>query len=414
MSRSACRVALVVLTFVLLSTTLVARSYGQKLYVFCEADERAVAFDEDKNSTINIGRGLKTAADSLKKAFTDHMSYDRLVVYNKKDSPWRGPNLRFSDDVARDMLVAIEECPATPEDTIFFYWSGHGEFNEYGHFLRVPSSRNSFSTMSLPRRALVDALQSKGARLTVLFTDSCFVFREVEPRWTPSLVSPAVPLSPLFESLFFEPEGFIDFNSSSPGQPSWTDPKRGGFCTQTLVDALRQKLNDSEVGWSEIFAALNVGTLEEMEKKGLSRFRIQQKVFCWSTPPFKTGEKWTLREDRWSKSTDHPKPGDRVVEVNARRVDHKDQFEVYLADAWEHRDGKPIEFTLNNGKTVKLDGSPIVLTLVDGKDGSTFYLMTNPAPASEFGYTFEPSDDQGAVLRSVDKNAPGAKCWFFK
>ncbi len=434
MRRLTCRVALIVLSFCLFSTTVVAVSFGQKtpkskIYFFCEADGQ-----DDK-----FGPDIKTAAENLKETLMDFVAPDRLIVYNEKDSPWRGPDFYFSDDVSRDIFVAIEECPATSEDTIFFYWSGHGAFDSFGHYLVVPSDRGP---ATIRRHALVNALQNKGARLTVLFTDSCNVPIDADlnfpPRPTkdrgfflPLPERPSVllgeklsypwllasgtpgPNSPLIKSLFFEPEGFIDFNSSSPGQASFSQKEKGGYCTQTLIDAIWQMSSAAGVGWPDIFDALDAKLREAMEKEGLSRFRIQQKVFSWVTLPAKRGEKWTLREDRWSKPIGQPKPGDRIVEVNARRVDSEVQLHDYLEDACDPRNKSLLHFTLDNDETVELDVSRLVLTFVDGKDGSTFYLITNPAFALKLGYTFEPSD-QGVVVQSVDEGAPGARCSFFK
>ena len=459
------RVALVVLAFLLLSTTVVARSYGQrtqepKLYVFCEADERATALvGKGKGKKIEIGPGLKYAADSLKKVLIEHtlIPYYSPVVYNEQDSPWRGPDILSSDDVSRDLLVAIEECPATPEDTIFFYWSGHGGFDEYGHYLSVPVVTEGGKTGDsaiLRRRAIVDALQSKGARLTVLFTDACNVPIDAELNYRGlsenknkpknigdqnsysdrsrdedlSLIgASASSITPTTRSpiklLFFEPEGFIDINSSSPGQASFSQKEKGGYCAQILADAISRPLNYVGIEWTEIFDKLNSGLQDAMEKEGLSRFRIQQSVFCWSTPPAKKGEKWILRKDRWSKPTGRPKSGDRIVAVNSRRV-VPENLDDCLKDAYNSL----LTFTLDNDETIALDARPLVLTLVDGDDGSTFYLMTDIKRAPDFkpnddqnevvksilGYTVDVDGGEGVVVQSVDENAPGAKCRLFK
>ncbi len=473
MRRPSNRVALIVLFFLLLSTSVVPRSYGQKLYVFCEANDRAT----------DVGPAIKVAADSLKDALTIHVPPDKLVVYNGLGSPWLGPDIHSSDDVARDILVAIEECPATSEDTIFFYWTGHGAFDAYGHYLSVPKGTEydkARDNAFLRRRAIVEALQSKGVRLTILFTDSCNTLLDAELRFPPlpqevrersqsfadrsrdhlvvlprdkrpslrrSLKRDGYVFGPpsfLIESLFFEPEGFIDFNSSCPGQESWSQQGKGGYCTQILADVILRMSSEPGFGWSEIFAELDSGlqkVKKEKEKKGDPSARADQEIFCWS-PPAKRGERWVSRGDRWSKPVHQPKPGDRIVAVNGRRVDTLEQFmeclnpidsslrsaypskpdnRVNMVDDHEVFTENPIEenwSSSDNYLDVEQSGSRLVrvliFTLIDGKDGSTFYLMTDFAVASDFGYTFELDDDQGLVVQSVAEGSPGSKCRFFK
>ena len=123
MGRSACRFALIILTFLPLSTTIVARSFGQesqepKLYVFCEADERATT--SNNTGKINIGRYLKEVSDRIKDELRKMAFPGRLVVYNDSNSNWTGPVLSESDSVGDDILSAVRQCPATENDSIFF------------------------------------------------------------------------------------------------------------------------------------------------------------------------------------------------------------------------------------------------------------------------------------------------------
>ena len=112
----------------------------------------------------------------------------------------------------------ITELSVTANDTIFFYYSGHGGNDDRGHYLGLPQGR-------LYRSELRQLLENKGARLVVLITDCCNQRSDGQAFGAPYMdMEPPAKVSPLFESLFLLPKGTVDINSSSPGEAAYFFP----------------------------------------------------------------------------------------------------------------------------------------------------------------------------------------------
>jgi Caspase domain len=130
-------------------------------------------------------------------------------------------NIEIEEDEGSDpahLLSAIQELTPSPNDTIFFYFTGHGEADDKGHYLALAKGK-------LYRQTIIDALLSKNARLAVIITDSCnsrsdgYLYLSPAAHYeTPARVSP------LFKSLMMEPKGIVDINSCSPGESAFFTP----------------------------------------------------------------------------------------------------------------------------------------------------------------------------------------------
>ncbi len=106
----------------------------------------------------------------------------------------------------------IQQVPAASEDTVVVYFTGHGGNDDRGHYLAFAQGR-------LYREEIRALLEAKGARLNVLLTDCCNQRADGEDFCAPYIeMEPPPVVTPLFQSLFFEPRGLVDINSSSPGE----------------------------------------------------------------------------------------------------------------------------------------------------------------------------------------------------
>lgn len=122
-----------------------------------------------------------------------------------------------SPDVIREML---REMKVKDNDTILFYYSGHGAVDDQGQYLALAQGK-------LYRKELLKLLTAKGARLVTVITDCCntrsdgYVYTapyfEIPDRQNPT---------PLFQNLFFNTRGLVDINSSSPGESAFFAPYR--------------------------------------------------------------------------------------------------------------------------------------------------------------------------------------------
>ncbi len=141
------------------------------------------------------------------------------------------------DSSPRNILRLLDDVHPGPRDTLLFYYTGHGAVDDRGHYLALAEG-------PLYRDELLNQLRAKGARLTVLLTDCCNVRSDGEAFAAPAPDDTPPPrVTPIFQSLFFEPKGVVDINSSSPGEgafffaasPDFPGGMTGSIFTGTLV-----------------------------------------------------------------------------------------------------------------------------------------------------------------------------------
>ncbi len=212
--------------------------YAQKLYLIAEGDVR----DEE------LGSDIEHSRDQITFGIKENMPKKNLVIYNAS-LRWFGPDISESRNVRGDFLKAIERCPAGPNDTIFFYWCGHGVFDEKEgeHYLKVRGTEDEM----IPRKDIRNALKRKRARLAILITDSCStpIPGGIAPAAAPR-ISSGMPA--LYKTLFFKSKGLVDVNSASPGQNALIWKGTGGIFSFWLAMTLSFQVDES-LSWSELF-----------------------------------------------------------------------------------------------------------------------------------------------------------------
>lgn len=130
-------------------------------------------------------------------------------------------HLEFMEDEwssPKTIIDALDQLKVAPNDTIFFYYTGHGSVDDQGHFFALAHGK-------LYRREVLNKLAQKRCRLVVLLSDCCntrsdgFLYMapyfEIPDRRRPT---------PLFQKLFFDTKGVVDINSSSPGESAFFAP----------------------------------------------------------------------------------------------------------------------------------------------------------------------------------------------
>lgn len=132
-------------------------------------------------------------------------------------------SLQMFDNRASDPAAireALAEITVRPQDTLLVYFTGHGSHDDQGHYFDLAQGK-------LYRSDLKALMETKAPRLNVLLTDSCDLRSDGEDFFAPFLmpIEPAT-ASPLFRSLFFTPEGWVDINSSAPNEASFVGQLR--------------------------------------------------------------------------------------------------------------------------------------------------------------------------------------------
>jgi hypothetical protein len=151
----------------------------------------------------------------------------------------------FSEDA---ILQTVRNLNAAPDDAVVVYFSGHGAYDENGHFLDVSGQR-------LYRSTLLDAIATSKCRLQVLLTDACFNERIVRPEVMAATKAGPQVTTPLFRSLFFESSGVLDLNSCRRDQRAFVrnDYREGAVFTATFVQLLKRNLRN-DLQWPQFLA----------------------------------------------------------------------------------------------------------------------------------------------------------------
>ncbi len=213
----------------LLLVTFCARdSYAQKIYLITSADT-AIG-----NSANNDGYAASSKQNEslLKEVFFKNVPTRQLSVYRteyareESNESWDGPDLADnSENMEEKILEAIRLCPAGPNDTVIFAYFGHGAYIDEKHSLQMPNLGPS-----VPRDRFVEAVRAKNTRLAVVMTVSCAnIIAEADGRgYAKASEEPVTQISPLFDALFIQASGVVDFNSASKGQFTFGLPSMGG------------------------------------------------------------------------------------------------------------------------------------------------------------------------------------------
>ncbi|MCA9069422.1 MAG: hypothetical protein KDA84_10885 [Planctomycetaceae bacterium] len=221
-------------TFVLVVSLGSVTAQAQRIYLLSVGDT-----SENSGLSFSTGPDLGYVFD----AFYANVPGQQLVMYNsdltdladgssiRLANPWLGPDVRGDlFDLKNKILKAIDNCPAGQNDTVVFFFTGHGAFDENGHFLVMPDGENR-----LYRKTILQRVAQKKPRLMVLITDSCNLHVPSGTRPLPSAhMLPPERISPLFDSLFLRSQGVVDLNSSSEGEIS-VGAIGGGLLTLSLA-----------------------------------------------------------------------------------------------------------------------------------------------------------------------------------
>jgi len=149
--------------------------------------------------------------------------------------------LKAEEVTAARILATVDATRLSPSDTLFCYYGGHGAFDPQraagdpsgGHHFQIPSG-------DLMRKTLMKHLLDKGARLTVLITDTCNVRSRANVHIPEAPGAPAPETPTALEILLLQHSGVVDISASSRGQFSWNNATVGGWFTFVACHTLTE------------------------------------------------------------------------------------------------------------------------------------------------------------------------------
>ena len=156
------------------------------------------------------------------------------------------------DFTTKNVIDAVRSIAPGQDDVVLFYYSGHGFRTKkkntrwpYLYFHNNPPNPVDFGWV-------VDEMGRKGARLTVVLTDSCNNVVNVQIRETqkalPRNMSKA---AQGYRELFLNTRGFIAAASSIPGETS-TATSSGSLFTLSFLKALRGEAVQPRPTWKSL------------------------------------------------------------------------------------------------------------------------------------------------------------------
>ncbi|MBR5710297.1 MAG: hypothetical protein IKX40_06035 [Thermoguttaceae bacterium] len=350
----------------------------QKIYLFCEGD-----YNDSR-----IGKAIGETVSKLRNLFILNIPNDKLVIYGYPGSGWTGPDFSQSgDNVAEDIMTAIRNCPAGPSDTIVFFWHCHGSFNENGHVLWLSCDRD----IAMYRSKIRNALLAKNARLTVFMTEACHSYCPAPYGHYPAAAFQPQTVPPIFNTLFFNNSGLVDFNASSPGQTSWNNDYIGAYFTHYFCEYVKGHLNSS-ISWKTLLdnVETNVLNCSNFRDPSNKMFRHTYHYYYWSLP----GCDDRIINQKWTEPNYQPRNGDRITYVNDNEIQDEDHFRYVIRNS---------------------DKSRVVLSIIDRKTGKPYYMMTDLEPqgsTSRLGIYVEDASQGGVTVTGVMSGSPGSRCRF--
>jgi hypothetical protein len=209
------------------------------LFVICDA------YETDSNNAIaeSVRVDLATMTrltHALEQA--NVMPVQRVVLQGSKAS-------------SANIWKAIAKLDVGPDDTLLFYFSGHGA-NDHEHSLLYAVDEEE-----LDRARLEKELLAKKARLTVLLTDACNSYLDGDSRSRSFLGAEKRPedFSAQWKALFATQRGLVHISAASPGEYAWSDNDEGGSFTHALVN--EGLLKHPGATWDEVFAQAKQKTM---------------------------------------------------------------------------------------------------------------------------------------------------------
>jgi hypothetical protein len=165
--------------------------------------------------------------------------YDALLTYCEYDPACvvlfsDGPHNAARRPERSDILAAITDMAtrATGEDSILFFFAGHGTRDEHDSYLLTQEYRASvMAESSIPMQLINDHLRQSKARLTMRFFDACHSGR---------IGARAAPVGPDIQKHFLvEAEGWATLSACKENQYAHEDPALGhGIFSYCLIKGL--------------------------------------------------------------------------------------------------------------------------------------------------------------------------------
>jgi hypothetical protein len=155
----------------------------------------------------------------------------------------------------RQMLLDyLQKANITPEDTVLFYFSGHG-YRTYSKDTMWPVLSFGHTQQGVDLYSVAKLIKSRNPRFALILADCCNNFIEQPyPNGGPTgglWMHDNPPYAQGYQSLFHNSKGMVVISSSRPGQFSY-GCEIGGFYTNYFLMSLNEELYCANPNWEHI------------------------------------------------------------------------------------------------------------------------------------------------------------------
>ena len=239
-------------------------SFGADLHFMVIADDQT-----------NIAKMCQLDQQRIREEAKRIALYSELNLKEKK--------FDYSTTSPGDIINWILDLKVQPDDVIIFYYSGHGyRFQEKDSIWPMLNILNS--AYGLDFKIILEAIESKNARLSIAFADACNSFidaqasKEQEPKRLKKQMQNLYQIALNYKKLFRESSGMIAIVGSDVGQYSWCDELNGGFFTFSFLRAVHSCLsfNSGDLDWALVLQNTVKQVDGLMKTSGLEKDGYQQ------------------------------------------------------------------------------------------------------------------------------------------
>jgi hypothetical protein len=367
----------------ILSACLCAVSFSTATLLAADADSPRLFVLVAADTTDEVHRdGAQQNMKWIRDAFSAHVPAEQLLVRF----------LAGDKLTCESLLASIDQCPVREADTLVLWWLGRGKFAEEARILLMPDGSE------LAAGTVRDHVVARPARLAVVVLDACE--RSLPAEELPAkTLEPALAthLTPIFQSLFFEPAGLVEIDAGSPGERPLSITRIGGLLTCGLVlppGALGDV--DNEAG--SLVLNTPTGQREMVLERGLL-WRSRGESIRWDTVLAQLRSTTTANYRRaWGRGNagtgQTPGFGDTRLKYADHFIEWHPAFDEFRSRPRESRvvleDGQPVQF--QGDREVITRQSPADHAGTDSGDASIQGNQSGGAEDPDIDVTLDPDD----------------------
>lgn len=240
---------------------------------------QAEVWAEQKLHVIAVGDTVERSDGNAATDVAADMSQNLtdLSHWLRKNSPEQSLKLfRLDGDKfsRQSIMETIDALDVTPDDTVMFYYCGHGSFDSTGRIqqgrvgtlLNPPTDRYQNLWMSEIR----EKVQTKHPRFFLTIADCCSIQPSkvsLRPYLGEIDIRPPREFSSQFNGLFMRPRGEIYIRSSAPGEYAIGCRRsrgKGSLFTQVFLDQLKESGRNTT--WGEVIPAFRETVQREFDQ----------------------------------------------------------------------------------------------------------------------------------------------------